>query len=335
MNTASSSSLPEPPVFRQALASQVRLAQGQYVVGRVLGDPGGFGITYLADDVHLALEVAIKEYLPRELAARDRDGCTVVPHSPADQDLFEAGLEAFVDEARRLARFNHPNIARVRTFFRDFGTAYLVMDYYRGRTLQAYLEEQGGRLPERQALELMMPILDALNEVHREGMIHRDVKPQNIYLTDDGRPILLDFGAARVTLGERSRDPTRFVSCGFTAPEQYSGEPFRQGPWTDVYATAATLYRMVTGCEPPDALARTAGRPLPELKEQAPHLSTGFCRVLEVALAVVPEDRPHDMADLQRQLRRGERGDFQPGPATTEAGASWQDATVQVASQPI
>lgn len=297
-----------PGAFRQALQPGTELDGGKYSLIRVLGEPGGFGITYLAHDLALDLEVAIKEYLPRELAARGRDGFMVEPDTPHNAELFQIGLETFVDEARRLARFEHPHIVGVRVFFRQHGTAYMVMQYYRGRNLNSYLQEEGGRVPEKRAVELILPVLDALCTVQAEGMIHRDVKPHNIYLTDDDRPILLDFGAARVTLGERSGNPTRLVSRGFAAPEQYVSDPAqeddRQGPWTDVYGVGATLYRMTSGQQPPDALDRRLSQePLKPLKALAPQLSPGFCSIVEQALSVPVRQRPQNAEAFRRLLR--------------------------------
>ncbi len=305
----------DPGTFRLALPPRTELDGGRYVVGRVLGAPGGFGVTYLAWDVSLAVAVAIKEYLPRELAFRDVGNRTVEPYSTGEADSFRLGLEAFIDEGRRLARLHgHPNIVRVRAFFRDHGTAYLVMDYYRGETLAAFLAERGGRVSAAQADALIEPVLGALAEVHAEGMIHRDVKPENIYLveleTGNRRPVLLDFGAARVVLGEHSRDHTAFVSQGYAPPEQYLAEhrgsasaaKYQQGDWTDVYACGATLYRMVAGEKPTEGLARLSGAPLKPLAELAPGVDPAFAGAVEKALAVDPRERPQTMVELQALL---------------------------------
>ncbi|MCU0933970.1 MAG: serine/threonine protein kinase, partial [Thiobacillaceae bacterium] len=198
------------------------LNQGRYSVGRLLGKPGGFGITYLAWDERLLTRVAIKEYLPRELSGRDTDHQTVVAHSGEDAETFAFGLERFLEEARTLARLDHPNIVRVRDFFEEHGTAYLVMDYYDGLTLAEYLSRQpGGKIGEDQAIGILMPILDGLREVHAKGFLHRDIKPQNIYLTTGNRPILLDFGAARQAMGAHSRSLSVVLSEGYAPIEQY------------------------------------------------------------------------------------------------------------------
>ena len=176
------------------------MLNGQFIVGRVLGKPGGVGITYLGFDRHLQATVALKEYLPRDLAVRATDGSTILPHSTEEGTLFRYGLEQFLTEARTLAQLNHPNIVRVRQFFEANGSAYLVMDYYQGLSLAEYLERQpNGRLAEQQAIALMQPILDGLRAVHAKGFLHRDIKPQNIYLarTDSGGVNPIRFSASR------------------------------------------------------------------------------------------------------------------------------------------
>ena len=201
------------------------LLHDQYLVGRVLGKPGGFGITYLGWDLHLQMRLAIKEYLPRELAGRATDRATVAAHSSDDGEQFRYGLEQFLREARTLAHLDHPNIVGVRHFFEANGTAYLVMNYYQGLSLAEYLDQQGGHMPEEQATQLMLPILDGLRAVHAKDFLHRDIKPQNIYLArlDSGgvRPILLDFGAARQAMGEHSRSLSVVLTPGYAPFEQY------------------------------------------------------------------------------------------------------------------
>jgi hypothetical protein len=283
---------------------------GQVIIGRVLGKPGGFGITYLALDRGLRARVAIKEYLPRDLATRATDQTTILPHSADDAELFRYGLGQFLTEARTLAQLDHPNIVRVRQFFEANGSAYLVMDYYRGVTLADYLAHQPGeRMPEAKALALMQPILDGLRDVHAHGFLHRDIKPANIYLakTDSGgvRPILLDFGAARQSVGERSRSLSVVLTAGYAPFEQYSRRG-NQGNWTDVYAAAAVLYRMVTGREPAEAADR-----LPE-DTLIPAASLGVSQplgdALALGLAVRPEDRPQTIDALRTILDDARQG---------------------------
>ncbi len=161
---------------------------GRYLVGRVLGQ-GGFGITYLALDQGLETKVAVKEYLPRDLAGQHPNGKTVSVYTEKEEELFRFGRERFIQEARTLAKFDHPNVVRVRSVFEENGTACLVMDYYDGLTLADYIERlkaQDGHLPFRMAVDIMLRIMDGLQEVHGKSFLHRDIKPQNIYLTRDG-----------------------------------------------------------------------------------------------------------------------------------------------------
>ena len=270
------------------------LLNGQFIVGKVLGKPGGFGITYLGWDINLATLVAVKEYLPRDYAGRDSDHASVMAHSREDASLFRFGLEQFLQEARTLARFDHPNVVRVRSFFEQHGTAYLVMDYLQGVNLAEYLLAMGGRLTEQQASEIMLPILDGLQEVHAKGFLHRDIKPQNIYVTSSGRPILLDFGAARQAMGERSRSLSVVLTPGFSPYEQYHrrGE---QGPWTDIYAFAATYYYLLTGHAPPDAPERVAIDELAPLNALVPGISSGLNAAIMQSLSLEAGARPQDV----------------------------------------
>jgi len=280
------------------LPHHTRLYQDRYQVGRVLGKPGGFGLTYLGWDERLQTRVAIKEYLPRELAGRDADHRTVAAHSREDAENFRYGLGKFLEEARTLARLDHPNLVRVRDFFEENGTAYLVMDYYGGLTLAEYLTRQpGGRIPEAQAIGILLPILDGLREVHAKGFLHRDIKPANIYLTAGNRPILLDFGAARQAMGEHSRSLSVVLSEGYAPIEQYQRNG-KQGPWTDVYGAAATLYTMLTGQVPPSATDRLGEDSLPGLGELSPTARIA----LRHGLAFSPAQRPARIGDWQRLL---------------------------------
>ena len=292
------------------LAHRTLLHNGQYLVGKVLGKPGGFGITYLALDTRLETRVAIKEYLPRDLAGRDAGQATISAHSSEDGEFFRYGLTQFLQEARTLARFDHANIVRVRNFFEENGTGYLVMDYYDGVTLADHLSQQPqGKLPEKTAVGILMPILDGLREVHAKNFLHRDIKPQNIYLTTGNRPILLDFGAARQAMSERSRSLSVVLSEGYAPYEQYHrrGE---QGPWTDIYASAAVLYHAVAGEPPPPATERVHKD---ELEFNALGVSKSLGIALRSGLAVDHKNRPQTMAEFQALLL----GDGEP-PVLTE-----------------
>lgn len=288
-------------VRRSSLAvPQGTLLADQFLIGRVLGS-GGFGITYLAWDTRLETQVAIKEYFAREFAMRRADRTGVTPSFPDHAELFHQGLQGFLREARTLARFDHPHIVRVRTYFEANGTGYLVMNYYDGLSLQAFMDQHGKPVPEKQALAIMLPVLDGLQVVHDRGLLHRDIKPSNIYLADRLGPVLLDFGTARVAAGERSRSLTVILTRGFAPLEQYSRRG-NQGPWTDIYACAASLYYLVTGAVPPDANERLRADPCVALQALDARLSASFCAAVERALAVRPEERPQQVRDFTAEL---------------------------------
>ena len=275
------------------------LMNGQYLVGKILGKPGGFGITYLGWDSQLATYVAIKEYLPRDLAGRHLDRISVTTHTNGDSESFRYGLEQFLHEARTLAQFDHPNVVRVRAFFQENGTAYLVMDYLQGNSLSDHLANLGGRTSEKAALDIMLPILAGLSEVHAKGFLHRDIKPQNIYITTNGRPILLDFGTARQSMGNRGM--TTVITPGYAPWEQYHRHG-KQGPWTDIYACSATLYHLVTGIIPPEAAERVAQDDLLPPVQAAPGVSSTFSAAIMRALSIDPANRPQTITEFQNSL---------------------------------
>lgn len=285
-----------------ALPVDIGLA-GRYQVGRILGKPGGFGITYLGFDRLNEERVAIKEYVPREIAGRDTDGRTVVPYSTNDSEEFQYGLERFTGEADVLAQFDHANIVSVRDFFEANGTAYLVMDYYEGKTLKIYLQERpGGHMDPEIGGHVMLRVLDGLQEIHAEGYLHRDIKPSNIYLTQNGRPILIDFGAARQAMGERSRSLSVVMTEGYAPYEQYHRKG-DQGPHTDVYGAGATLYRILTGQKPAPATERIVEDTLQPPHEIDPDVPAPMSRAVRASLAVQGADRPETAGDFHDQLQ--------------------------------
>ncbi|HEY4957048.1 MAG TPA: serine/threonine-protein kinase, partial [Caldimonas sp.] len=227
--------------FPDALPAGSRLHW--YVLERVLGQ-GGFGITYLAHDTNLDRPVAIKEYLPTEIARR-RSDASAWPHSDTLAKRYAWGLERFLLEARTLARFDHPNIVRVLSVFEANNTAYMVMRFEEGEDLATQLDRRG-TLPQRQLTDCLLPILDGLELVHAAGFIHRDIKPENIYVRRDGSPVLLDFGSARQSFGS-AKTLTILVAPGYAPLEQYYGDASTQGPWTDIYGLGATCYRAISG----------------------------------------------------------------------------------------
>lgn len=242
-----------PSPNAQYLPPRTMLA-GKYLLGKGLGH-GGFGITYLAYDTVLKRKLAIKEYLPQDCATRAAGQRDVVPFSGEEKtQQFVYGVDKFLEEARTLAQFDgHPNIVGVRDFFKENNTAYLVMNYLSGETLKEYLRRHDRALSYQQALSIMLPVLDALRTVHASGVLHRDVSPDNIFLTGNGQVKLIDFGAARQSMGNRSISV--ILKPGYAPEEQYRSRG-KQGPWTDVYAAAATFYRAITGKVPPESLDR-------------------------------------------------------------------------------
>ena len=226
----------------------------RYLTGIVIG-AGGFGITYAAWDMTLAQRVAIKEFLPGEFSTRMSGQTTVTVYGGEKKEQFETGRGKFIDESRRLARFQGvPGIVQIYNSFEENETAYIVMEYLEGETLDQRLKREG-RISEQEAVLILLPILQALDAVHKKGILHRDIAPNNIFLTKDGDSKLLDFGAARSATGSHSKSLTVLYKEGYTPEEQYQSRG-NQGPWTDVYAVAATLYRMLTGSTPPGALER-------------------------------------------------------------------------------
>jgi serine/threonine protein kinase len=260
----------------------------KYKVGRLLGR-GGFGATYLAWDINLRVRVAIKEFLPRQLVARAPTGTAVYPYS-GSENAFQVGLDQFLSEARNLAQFrDHPGIISVLDFFPENGTGYMVMEYLDGSTLEQYVAT-AGRLDIPVALRLIIPVADALRACHAVGLIHRDVSPDNIFLTSDGRVRVLDFGAARFAIGSQSTNLSIILKEGYAPFEQYQ-QNGRQGPWTDIYALTATLYRLVTGRLPVSAADRVAGTPLLFPSKRGGDDPRKFQALLDKGLAIRPEQR--------------------------------------------
>ncbi|CAK0753155.1 eukaryotic-like serine/threonine-protein kinase [uncultured Gammaproteobacteria bacterium] len=272
----------------------------EYRLTAILGQ-GGFGITYRAEDQTLGHAVAIKEYLPGAVAVRD--GVTVRSRSGAARDSFDWGRKRFLDEARTLAKFRHPNIVRVHRFFEANGTAYLVMDFEAGVSLAEYLRALG-RLPSEAEIRApLSPLLDGLAVVHGTGFLHRDIKPQNILLRPDGAPVLIDFGAARLALGTHSQMLTAIVTPGYAPFEQYF-ESGCQGPWSDIYALGAVLYRMITGSRPPDAPARVQGTDPCRSAVEAGRgrYSPALLAAIDWALKPRTGDRPQSLAEWRAAL---------------------------------
>ncbi len=281
-----------------------------YEITSVLG-AGGFGITYKGHDHTLHTDVAIKEYLPSDLAMRAQDGSTVIAKTSNAKKDYEYGLKRFMDEARILAKFKEPNIVRVSRYLEANNTAYFVMDYEEGQSLSEYLKSANEPLSEERLKAIIIPILDGLRAVHSQKYLHRDIKPGNIYLRNTGSPVLLDFGAARQALGGHSLSITGVVTPGYGPFEQYNTRG-KQGPWTDLYAIGATLYRCVAGRTPAEAPNRIAALqegdadPLqPASKVAKGRYSPKFLAAIDWMLSPNPKDRPQTVKYVLDRLVAG------------------------------
>ncbi len=232
------------------------ILSGRYIVGKVIGY-GGFGVTYIGWDAKLEQRVAIKEYLPSEFSTRMPGQSRVSVFNGSKNEQFLSGLNKFVDEAKRLSKFqNEEGIVKIFDCLAENDTAYIIMEYLEGETLAERLKRDK-TIPEKEAIDLLMPVMKSLEVVHKEGIIHRDIAPDNIFITKDGEVKLIDFGASRFATTSHSRSLTVIIKPGYSAEEQYRSRS-DQGPYTDVYSIAATLYKMITGETPPDALERRA-----------------------------------------------------------------------------
>ncbi|CAA9262943.1 MAG: hypothetical protein AVDCRST_MAG77-2775 [uncultured Chloroflexi bacterium] len=302
-----------------SLPAGTQLHDGRYSVGRVLGQ-GGFGITYLGADAHLRRVVAIKEFFPHGSQRRERE---VHPTGGVTMADFRASRERFLDEARILVQFHHPGIVDAYDTFSENNTAYMVMEFLRGRSLMQLLEETGP-VPEYETVEYGTRLGEALEVVHAAHLLHRDIKPDNVMLTDDGRVVLIDFGTARTFAAGKTGRMTTMVTPGYAPLEQY-GQHVRFGPYTDVYALGATLYHILTGHMPADATDRATGAPLAPPRELVPEVSPGVSDAIAWAMAIRVDERPQTVSAFVDALRAGRgvaRSAAQPAaPAPSPAGA--------------
>ena len=275
-----------PPQYELVLPPGT-LLDGQYLVGRVLGI-GGFGITYLAMHAQSEKLCAIKEYFPTSLVTRNYDSSV---SAGRNQENFRYGLRAFLSESETLKSFlGNPLIVQVHNSFQDNGTAYFAMEYLNGVNARALTKKMGGRLPYMLAVEILLRVSDALQQIHRRALLHRDVSPENIFVTESGQVKLIDFGATRFFVGEKSMSLSVVLKPGFAPPEQYSRRG-NQGPWTDIYALAASFYFISSGRLIPNAQDRLAGAPIPPLKEIVSGLSPEISEIIDVALRLDYRER--------------------------------------------
>lgn len=297
----------DPIPYLQTAAAQslpVGYQLGEYVIEAVLGH-GGFGITYRARDTQLGAEVAIKEYFPQVYATRS-ERSTIVPRPGADLENYRWGLGEFLKEAQVLAKFKHPHIVRVLRFLEANGTAYTIMEYEQGETLASWLDKHSGRLDEPTLLRIFLPTLNGLQAVHDAGLLHLDIKPDNIYLRKNGEPVLIDFGSSRQMRGLAALKVS--LTPGYCALEQYPGHG-DIGERADVYGIGATLYRCLTGTRPIDALerqttfARSHIDPLrPAVSLERPFYSAHIRQCVDAALKLSAQERPASAHVLQQGL---------------------------------
>ena len=287
-------------------ALEVGTVLQQFRILSVLG-VGGFGIVYLAVDQQLDRRVAIKEFLPETLAYRQVDGQIAVK-SANHAEVFRIGLRSFMNEARLLARFEHPSLVKVHHFWEANGTAYMVMPFYEGHTLRQIVDTNGVAPDERWMRQLLAPLLGAVELLHSHDCLHRDISPDNILIRADGSPVLLDFGAARQVVRDAQASLTIILKQGFAPIEQYSdGSDLPQGPWTDIYAIGAVVHFCATGKIPPPSVNRFVKDSIPSLAALArPGFSADFCRVIDQAMAVRQEARIQNVAQLRELLMLAE-----------------------------
>lgn len=311
----------------------------EYCIESVLGT-GGFGITYKARDTHLETWVAIKEYFPVEWSYRTSNGVNVGSNAQGQALLpevktsgYDWGLDRFLEEARVLARVQHPYVVRVRRYFRANGTAYIVMDYEEGEPLSALLKRERV-LAENDLRGMLEEVLPALEAVHREGYLHRDIKPSNLYIRSrDGCVMLIDFGAARQSLNQRSKSITGLVTPGYSPPEQYLTRSDRYGPWTDIYALGAVLYRCVTGTPPTEAPDRQMWDTLePAVKVGGDRYGKDLLEAIDRALAMVPKERFQSVAEMRDVLAQSARS---VSPSEQPGASRLKPAQQPAAAQPM
>lgn len=270
---------------------------GRYVIQKVLGQ-GGFGITYLGIDKLYGNKVAIKEYYPQKIAMRKaqyEDVVTVT--SIEEKNNYDKGKKRFLDEAQVMARFNkNEGIVKILDFFEANNTAYIVMEYLEGITLKQYLGKYGV-IQFRNLIEMMLPLLEALIEIHSQGLIHRDISPDNIMVQHNSKLKLMDFGAARDYTESGNKSLTVILKPGYAPPEQYQTHGV-QGPWTDIYALCATIYKCLTGITPPDAIARVMDDKFKEPDQLDGKLSPDIKKILWKGMNIFPEERYQDIVEF-------------------------------------
>lgn len=291
---------------------------GKCLIGRVLGE-GGFGITYMGWDLNLDLKLAIKEYYPTGFVTRTNTTTnTVTPYRGEKAEFFTTGRSRFINEAKTLAKYyTLPGIVSVRDFFLENGTAYIVMEFVEGETLKQRLARVGGKMDTAEVFDLVRPLLRSLAEMHASGLIHRDISPDNIMITPEGNVKLIDFGAARDYLDSGNRSLSVMLKPGYAPEEQYFARG-QQGPWTDIYALCATIYRAITGQTPPESVERLRRDELKAPSTLGVHITPAQEAALLKGLAVAQEDRWQSIPELNQALYQSEISLSHEYPKITE-----------------
>jgi len=276
---------------------------GEFEIIRVLG-VGGFGVVYLANDYSLERQVALKEYMPASLAVRG-EGPRITLRSESLADTYAVGLRSFINEARLLAKFDHPSLVKVYRFWEDNATAYMVMPYLQGSTLRDTRRAMPNPPDEAWIRGVLDPMLAALEQLHGEGVFHRDVAPDNILLPPAGAPILLDFGAARRVISDRTQSLTAILKPSYAPIEQYADMAgMRQGPWTDLYALGAVMHFLLFGVPPAPATARAVQDDAEQIEQRVvAGVSPRFMSLVAWMLGVRPLERPQNVAMVRAALR--------------------------------
>lgn len=277
-----------------------------YRIIKVLG-AGGFGIAYLAEDTKLETEVVLKEYLPESISVREQTTSRILPRDPSCKQSYEKGLQRYIQEARTIAKFDHPNIVQVKNYIEANNTAYIVMNYVHGSNLADLAK--GETATEQEIYRILFPLLDGLKEVHEHGFLHRDIKPANIFIQEKTRkPVLIDFGTARDYSKDGKKSTVAIYSAGYAPFEQYSVDS-KKGAWTDIYAMGAVLYRLISGYNPPESTARVTATmqgeddPLiPATRIGKQHYNPTLLKAIDHALALMPKQRPQSIVEWLAEL---------------------------------
>ena len=318
----------------QSLPVGTRL--GEFQITGLIG-VSAFGNVYLAQDYSLGRTVALKEFMPQTLALRQADGLSVGARSARHAEAFSAGLISFINEARLLARFDHPSLVKVHRFWEANGTAYMAMPFYEGQTLTQTLRDRGTPPTEQWLKELLAPLLDVLQVIHAQDCFHLDIAPDNILLLKDGRPVLLDFGAARHVISD-ARNPGGMLKAGYAPIEQYAQDAtVRPGAWTDIYALAAVARYAIMGEVPATSIERVIDDTMKPLEQAAKgRYSESFLRTLDRALSLGPEKRPQTAGEMRGLLGLDQASAAIPGePADGAARQPAQKSAVSMRTKAL